>query len=183
EQRGHLRATERNVRTNVDELLSRSLAAPFEPFDLVGEPRLGNLISQHVRALNQNHRPARHDAGRDADAAQALHFPHSRPPPCAPEAGASSSPKPEATSATSASRASPSSDPSALIVIVVPRAAASSRIPMMLFPSIWRASLATRTRAWYFVARWTNFAAARACIPSWFTTVTDREVIRGRVTG
>ena len=70
-----------------------------------------------------------------------------------------------------------SSAPSALIVIVVPRAAASSRMPMMLLPSISRASRATRTCAWNRVARWTNFAAARACMPSWFTTVTLRDVM------
>jgi hypothetical protein len=26
-------------------------------------------------------------------------------------------------------------------------------------------------------ARWTNLAAARACMPNWFTTVTERDVI------
>ena len=51
-------------------------------------------------------------------------------------------------------------------------------MPMMLFPSISRASRATRTCAWNWVARWTNFAAARACMPSWFTTVTLRDTIK-----
>ena len=51
---------------------------------------------------------------------------------------------PIATSSTSASTAACSSAPSAEIVIVVPRAAASSRIPMMLLPSITFASRATR---------------------------------------
>ena len=43
---------------------------------------------------------------------------------------------------------------------------------MMLLPSISRRSRATRTFASYRVARCTNFAAARACMPSWLTTIT-----------
>src|SRR5262249_26101156 len=81
------------------------------------------------------------------------------------------------TSATSAATAASSSVPSAEMVIVEPRAAASSRMPMMLLPSISRRSRATRTLDSYFVARCTNFAAARACMPSWLTTVTAWEVI------
>ena len=47
----------------------------------------------------------------------------------------------------------------------------------MLLPSISRPSRATRMRDSKRVARCTNFAAARACMPSWFTTVTLRDVI------
>ena len=75
------------------------------------------------------------------------------------------------TSPSRSSTASPSSSPSAAIVIIDPRAAASSSMPMMLLPSISRPWRVTRTRDWKRVARWTNFAAARACMPSWFTTV------------
>ena len=51
---------------------------------------------------------------------------------------------------------------------------------MMLLPSISRRSRATVTRASKRVARWTNFAAARACMPSWLTTVTCCDVIGRR---
>ena len=152
EERRQLRAAPpRHARANVGELLARPLPALLEPRDLARDAPDRDVMPQHPGALNQDDRAARHDAGRDADARQALH---------------GSSPKPEATSAARAATASRSSAPSALMVIVEPRAAASSRIPMMLFPSISRASRATRTCDSNRVARWTNFAAARACMPS-----------------
>ena len=132
EQRRQLRPPLRQTRLDVDQLFARSGAALVEPLQLVIEARRRNLIPQHVRALDQQHRPARDDARRDADPLQALH---------------ASSPNPDCTSATSAATASRSSVPSPEIVMVDPRAAASSRIPMMLLPSISRPSRATFTRA------------------------------------
>ena len=73
--------------------------------------------------------------------------------------------------------ASASSRPSVRTTIDVPRAAASSRRPMMLFPSTSRPRASTRTCDSKRTARWTNRAAARACIPSSFTMVTERSVI------
>ena len=49
---------------------------------------------------------------------------------------------------------------------------------MMLLPSISRESRATLMCASKRVARWTNLAAALACIPSWLTTRTLHEVMR-----
>jgi hypothetical protein len=46
----------------------------------------------------------------------------------------------------------------------------------MLFPSIVCVPRDTRTCAWKPDARWTKRAAARACSPSRFATVTDRDV-------
>src|SRR5262249_3443079 len=132
EHRCQLRATAGQARANLDELVARTRAAGLEARELGPDPRGRNLVAQHLRALNQDDRASRDDARRDADALQALH---------------TSSPNPDATSATSAFTASRSSMPSAVIVMVDPRAAASSRTPMMLFPSISRASRATRTLA------------------------------------
>jgi hypothetical protein len=52
-----------------------------------------------------------------------------------------------------------------VIVMELPRAAASSSSPMMLLPSISRPARATRMRAAKRPAACTNFAAARACRP------------------
>src|SRR6185436_7812318 len=146
EERSELRASQRHARLDIDQLIARLEPALVEPDDLVGDPGRGNLVAQHLEAVDQQHGAAGDDARGDADALQALH---------------ASSPKPDCTSATSASTAPSSSRPSAEIVIVDPRAAASSRMPMMLLPSISRASRATRTRDSNRVARWTNLAAAR----------------------
>ena len=75
--------------------------------------------------------------------------------------------------------ASPSSGPSAEIAIVMPRAAASSSTPIMLFPSIVRLSRRTRIRARNRVAACTNFAAVSI---GWHEDVQDaRDDIQGAI--
>jgi hypothetical protein len=130
EERRHLGAPAPHALADLGQLFARPRAARLEPAELVLEARGRDVIPQHLGALDENDGPARHDAGRHADALQA-HI---------------SSPNPDRTNDTSASTAARSSAPSALIVIVEPRAAASSRMPMMLLPSISRCSRATRTR-------------------------------------
>ena len=153
EQRGDVgSAPPRHVRADVRQLLPRAAPALLQARQLVLDAARRDLVAKHLRPLNQNDRAPRDDARGDADAGQASH--------------AGSSPKPDSTSAVSAATASCSSAPSAVIVMVDPHAAASSRIPMMLLPSICRPSRTTRTCDWNRVARWTNFAAARACMPS-----------------
>jgi hypothetical protein len=120
------------ARLDLDQLFTGPHAAVVEPSQLPVEACRRNLIAEHVRALDEHHGAARDDARRDADSFQPLH---------------ASSPNPVCTNATSAATASFSSAPSAEIVIVDPRAAASKRIPMMLFPSISRRSRETLTRA------------------------------------
>src|SRR5207247_7796953 len=132
EERGQLRAPAGQALLHFEELRPRHPPAFFEPRELVLDLVLWNLIPQRLCALNEHDGASGDDARRDADAFQTLH---------------ASSPKPDSTSATSALTASRSSDPSAEIVIVDPRAAASSRMPMMLLPSISRRSRATRTFA------------------------------------
>src|SRR6185436_7610477 len=129
---------------DLEDLLVGAGAALLEPPQLVVDLRRRDLVTEHLRAVDQHHGTAGDHPRRDADAFQALH---------------TSSPKPERTSATSASTASRSSLPSAEMVMVEPRAAASSRMPMMLLPSISRRSRATLTRASNRAARCTNFAA------------------------
>src|SRR5205814_8703654 len=131
EQRGDFRAALRDPLADVDELLARRGAAVVEPPQLVGDARRSDLVAQDVRTLAEDDGASGDDPGRNPDALQALHV---------------SSPKPDSTSATSALTASFSSCPSALIVMVEPRPAASRRIPMMLLPSISWLSRATRTR-------------------------------------
>jgi hypothetical protein len=123
EERRHLRPPRRHPRPDLHELRARSAAAFVEPGQLVRHPRRHDLVAQHLCALDQNHGAPRDDAGRDADTGQPLH---------------ASSPNPDSTSAASAATASSSSEPSAEMVMVDPRAAASSRMPMMLLPSISR---------------------------------------------
>ena len=91
-----------------------------------------NRKAHDFGALGEDDGAADGDAGRDAEPGQSLHV---------------SSPNPVRTSAASDDRASASSMPSALMVITAPRAAASSRIPMMLLPSTCRPSRVTRTLA------------------------------------
>src|SRR5207248_4639836 len=105
---------------DVGQLLAGPGAALAEPRQLVLDPALRDAVAQDLGALDEDDRPAGHHAGRDADAGQALHTPSS---------------KPLSTSPASASTAACSSAPSAEMRIVVPRAAASSSKPMMLFPS------------------------------------------------
>src|SRR5204863_2751354 len=121
EQRGDLGPAPGDALANVDELIARRRAAVVEPPQLGGHARRPDLIAQDMRALDEDHGASGDDSGRNPDALQALHV---------------SSPKPDCTSATSALTASFSSCPSALIVMVEPRPAASRRIPMMLLPSI-----------------------------------------------
>jgi hypothetical protein len=118
---------------DVRQLLPRAQAAALETRQLVFQPRRRHLITQRLCTLNQDHRAAGDHAWRDANAGQSPHW--------------VSSPKPDATSAVSACTASSSSEPSALTVSVDPQAAASNRRPMMLLPSICRASRATSTLA------------------------------------
>src|SRR5262249_1570362 len=127
EDRRELGVPARYARTDLDELIARARPARFQPLQLLRDPLRRDLVAQHLRALDQDDRAAGDHARRDADALQTPH---------------ASSPKPDATSATSAFTASRSSAPSAEIVIVDPRAAASSRMPMMLLPSISRLSRA-----------------------------------------
>ena len=95
------------------------------PLDALGR----NRKAHHLGALREDDRAAEHDAGRDADAGQAFH---------------GSSPNAFSTSRHSASAASASSGPSAEIMMVVPAPAASSRMPMMLLPSMVLPSRDTR---------------------------------------
>jgi len=132
EDRGQLGPARGDAGAEIDQLAPRSFAAFFQPIQFLPEARLGDLIAEHLRALDQDDGPSRDNPRGDSDAAQTPHV---------------SSPKPDATRAASASIASRSSDPSALIVIVLPRPAARSRMPMMLLPSISRRSRATRTCA------------------------------------
>src|SRR5262245_7897910 len=146
---------------NLLELSPRSLTRPLEGGQLTRHPVRTDRKAEHLRPLNCDQCRTHRDARRYADAVQA--FPDS-------------SPNPDSTSSTRASTARSSSGPSAITVSVVPREAASNRIPMMLFPSMTFDSRPTRIRDSNRVARWTNLAAARAWSPSWFTTVTDRVV-------
>jgi hypothetical protein len=162
EDRGEVRAaSRRDPPSNLLELPARPLARAFEGRQLARYAVRSHGEPKYLGALDRYQRRAHCDTRRYADAGQALH---------------DASPNPDSTSATSSSTARASSDPSALTVSVVPRDAASSKIPMMLFPSMTFESRPTWIRDSNLVARWTNFAAARACSPSWFTTVTDRDV-------
>jgi hypothetical protein len=118
--------------TDGDELFARLNLRPLEPRQFVLEPLRRDPIAQRLRALTEHHCPSRDHPRRDADAAQAVH---------------ASSPNPPSINAVSAATAASSSTPSAVIVTIEPRAAASSRMPMMLLPSISRPCRATRIRA------------------------------------
>src|SRR6185436_12196815 len=124
---------------------ARAHARALERGQLARDAIRSDGKTNDLRALNRDQRRTDGDAARDADALQAFH---------------DSSPNPDSTSFTSASTAACSSRPSALIVMVVPRAAASSRMPMMLLPSITFESRVTRMWASNRVAKWTNRAAA-----------------------
>src|ERR1044072_2246089 len=133
------------------ELSTRSLAGAFQRRQLARDTIGTDRETQYLRPLNRDERGTDCDPGGYANTVPAFH---------------DSSPHPDATSSTSASTARSSSGPSAITVSVVPRDAAKSRIPMMLFPSMTFESRPTRIRDSNRVARCTNRAAARACSPS-----------------
>ena len=57
-----------DARADVGELLARPAAALFEAANLVGDARCGDLIAQHLRALDEDHGAARDNARGHADA-------------------------------------------------------------------------------------------------------------------
>jgi hypothetical protein len=68
EQRSEVRAAPAsNPRTDVVQLLPRSLFALRQTPELVLDPHRGNPISQNLCALNQDDRTAAHHAWRHAD--------------------------------------------------------------------------------------------------------------------
>ena len=119
----------RDARANLLQLLARALARALECRQLARHALRRNRKANDLSALDRDQRRTERDPRRDANPLQAFH---------------DSSPNPDSTSSMSDCTALASSGPSALIVSVVPRAAASSRMPMMLLPSITFASRVTR---------------------------------------
>src|SRR4030095_16361758 len=155
ENRGQIGAASgRDATPDLFELAARSLTGALERRELTRHPVWPDGKAQHLCPLNRDQRRPYGDAGRYADAVQALH---------------DSSPNPDSTSSASAATARSSSGPSAITVSVVPREAANNKMPMMLFPSMTFESRPTRIRDSNPAARCTNLAAARAWSPRCFT--------------
>jgi hypothetical protein len=117
----------RDLPADLLELFVRPGSRPFERGKLAGDAVRPDRKPDDLRPLNGDERWPDCGSARHPDANQPFHV---------SPAELEVSPKPDSTSSTSALTASRSSGPSALIAMADPRAAASSRIPMMLLPSI-----------------------------------------------
>ena len=154
EERRQLGPRGRATRARMSTSCSRDrLAALVEPRELVLEPRRRDLIAQHLRALDQNDRPAatRRPATRRCRSGAAYVL---------AEAGLDQ---------RGQRRRPRRARPRRRRVIVMVDAArrgqqqdAHDALAVHLAPIARHADAAPR----YRVARWTNFAAARACMPS-----------------
>ena len=122
EDRGEVRPLQLgDAPSDLQQLLVRANARTLERGKLARHAIRRDRKPDDLRPLNRHESRADRRPRRDADALQAFH---------------DSSPNPDATSSISESTAFASSGPSALMTRVVPRAAARSRMPMMLLPSI-----------------------------------------------